>query len=226
MSVAGLVDSSGGFDASAYTLVTANFFTIFIAVSESWSLSEVMFIYWFQSVVIGVFTVVRLLSLSESDFPEVEDGIKLQSKDGVRYADLDSSIWFLKVFMAGFFTVHYGLFHYGYYEFIAQSVDFTEKAIWLSCGLFLANHAFSYLYNRMNDQGKKMNFGELMVKPYYRIIPMHTTIVIGMFGYVILGILGFDAEKPVLVFFLALKTLADVLTHTRKHSINDMPASP
>jgi hypothetical protein len=46
-----------------------------------------------------------------------------------------------KYLIAGFFALHYGLFHWGYFEFIVDSglfgvVDFSNPGVWASCGLF------------------------------------------------------------------------------------------
>jgi len=43
------------------SLIIANIITIVLAITENWDLATVMFIYWAQSVIIGIFTVVSLL---------------------------------------------------------------------------------------------------------------------------------------------------------------------
>ena len=58
-----------------------------------------------------------------------------------------------------------------------------------------------------------------MFKPYLRIIPIHTTIVFGVFAFALLGFFDINAESPMIVFFLLLKTYSDVEMHGKKHRI-------
>lgn len=44
------------FDSGFYSLILSNAITMGLAIWQSWSLPEIMLIYWFQSVVIGVTT--------------------------------------------------------------------------------------------------------------------------------------------------------------------------
>ena len=43
------------YDFSFWTLLFSNLITIFFATRDGWSLSTIMLIYWFQSVIIGLF---------------------------------------------------------------------------------------------------------------------------------------------------------------------------
>ena len=54
--------------------------------------------------------------------------------------------------------------------------------------------------------------------PYYRVIPMHLTIMFGAIVMVVLGIAGITSTLPVLVIFLFLKTAADLAMHLHKHA--------
>jgi hypothetical protein len=140
-------------------------------------------------------------------------------------------IWIYKVVLAGFFTVHYGLFHFAYFSFIVLSglfgpVDFGSSGIWVACGLFFFNHLYSYLFHRGNEiQGAKFVTAEFF-RPYNRIIPMHMTIIFG--SIVILGLefLGIKSFIPVLVLFLGLKTWMDIRIHLRKHYEQAHPDEP
>ena len=42
-------------------LLCANCITIFIAVAGNWDVATVLFIYWAQSIIIGLFTVISIL---------------------------------------------------------------------------------------------------------------------------------------------------------------------
>lgn len=50
-------------DKSTKLLVVSNVITIIFAVIENWDLNSVLWIYWFQSVIIGYFNYVRMLKI-------------------------------------------------------------------------------------------------------------------------------------------------------------------
>lgn len=188
-------------DSSAWSLVVSNIVTIVIAVLESWPPGTVMWVYWSQSVIIGGFNVLRILTLKEFS----TSGVLVGGKPVVPTPPT-------KYYAAGFFTVHYGGFHGVYALFLLLQFP-TPSAEWPSllgaCGIFLANHGFSFLHNlRRQDRYHLPNLGTIMFFPYVRIIPMHLTILFGhLFG------------SSVLVLFMSLKLAADVAMHAIEHII-------
>jgi len=202
------------------TLIFTNIVTIALAVMENWDLATVLFIYWAQSVIIGIFAVVSLLSADTTALAG-EFG-KAQAEAGGSPVVSRRFAGFYKVLLAGFFTLHYGLFHWGYYSFIVEGwifgpVDFTAAGIWISCALFFATHLYSFLYHRGDEKKDGEFVNRQFFEPYNRIIPMHLTIIFGSIIVVALEFLGIPATLPVLVFFLVLKTWLDIKMHLRKH---------
>ncbi|HEY4495249.1 MAG TPA: DUF6498-containing protein [Candidatus Paceibacterota bacterium] len=194
------------YDFSFWTLLFSNLITIFFATRDGWSLSTIMLIYWFQSVIIGLFNFIRILQLTEF------------STNGLIINDSPAQpTKRTKIFIAFFFLAHYGLFHVAYLAFILSgSADgllngktdaIDVRLLVLTVILFFANHLFSFIYNRPRDT-KKQNIGSLMFHPYIRIIPMHITIVAGSIF-----------ASAMLPFFLILKTFSDVLMHIVEHRI-------
>lgn len=184
-------------DLSLWFLLFSNIITIFFAITENWDLSNIMWIYWFQSIIIGFFNFIRILQLKEfSTEGVVINGLPAQPTQNTKFS------------LAFFFLLHYGLFHFGYLIFLlANTPNFIEvKHILPLALLFFINHLFSYFYNKPRDT-KKQNIGSLMFYPYVRIIPMHLTII---FGYQFGG--G-------LLLFLVLKTFADVIMHIVEHNV-------
>jgi hypothetical protein len=210
------------------SLITANVITIGLAVLGNWDAATVMFIYWTQSIIIGFFTVVSLLSADTAALaadlskPIVEQGGRSVGNWGAA---------FYKVLLAGFFCLHYGLFHWGYYSIIVESglfgaVSFSDPGIWLSCSLFVINHGYSFFtYRRQGSRGAS-DITEQFFTPYFRIIPMHLTILFGGIVTLVLGLLGIASTLPVLVLFLFLKTYTDVTDHMSKHLREEDPAAP
>jgi hypothetical protein len=210
-------------------LLTANIITIVLAIVEGWDLADVLFIYWAQSIIIGVFTVVSILSADTAAF--TADMGKSQAEDGRSPEVSRRYIWFYKIFISGFFTIHYGLFHWGYYTFIVESgifgpVNFANTGIWVSCGLFFANHLYSFFYFRAGERQGAEFITEQFFRPYNRIIPMHLTIIFGSMIVLFLQFLGITTVMPVLVLFLLLKTRSDITTHLMKHREQTNPDQP
>jgi hypothetical protein len=202
------------------SLVAANLLTIVLAVLGNWDLATVVFIYWAQSVIIGIFA---FLSILFTDTSAMADGITQTTTlwDGSKTVRKGNAGTF-KVLMAGFFAIHYGGFHLGYYFFIVGSgifgpVNFSDPGIVISCGLFFAIHAYSFLYNRKRGKAAAADMMMQFMGPYDRILPMHLTIIFGSFIILGLGFFGITSVTPVLVLFLLLKTYADVAGHLKKH---------
>ena len=194
-------------DASFWILLGANIFAIFIAFIENWSLAEIMWMYWGQSIAIGIVNVIRLVRLKDYS----ADNLKINKTPAVKTP-------FLKYFMAGFFCVHYGFFHLVYALFLF-SFDLMANfnSILFGVGIFFVDHAFSYFYNESRDLEKKRNIGTIMFFPYFRIWPMHLTIIL-LGGLDFLSRQIFNENIFALFFFLFLKTIADLGMHVVEHN--------
>lgn len=222
-------------DLSLWSLLVSNLLVIFFATTEHWNLQTLMWIYWFQSIIIGFFSFIRILKLNEfstEGYVNTATGKQMESTQGT------------KIFSAFFFLFHYGGFHFVYLIFLLNnlfaSMVFSSdkevlnlvpkeviatapselnrfltlttpeiadfKFVFLMALVFSINHLFSYLYNKPFDT-KRQKIGTLMFYPYMRIIPMHFTIL-----------LGAVFNSP-LIIFLVLKTIADIVMHLIEHSI-------
>jgi len=186
--------------ASLLLLVAINIAVIIVAIAESWSLGTIVWTYWLQSIIIGLFQALKMLTLKEF------------STDGVRINNQPVSPTIAtKIRMTIFFIIHFGFFHLVYAGFLSGLAEAAEWRTVCLAGLsFFANHLFSYFENRSIDKTKRPNIGRLMIFPYARIIPMHLII---MFG----ALLAPHATATLIVFLL-LKTVADALMHIVEHA--------
>ncbi|MDP3973751.1 MAG: DUF6498-containing protein [Candidatus Daviesbacteria bacterium] len=190
-------------DSSVISLLFSNILVVILAVVQKWEISTVLWVYWMQSIIIGFFQFIRILSLknfSTENFTVNNNPVSPTTQT--------------KTFTAFFFIFHYGFFHFLYTVFLfnfftTSTLDF--KYLFAGGSIFFINHLFSFYHNRMIDQQKVQNIGQLMFSPYVRIIPMHLIIIFG-------AILGQSA----LFVFLLLKTLADLLMHVVKHKKEDL----
>lgn len=216
-------------DFPVMSLIFANVVTIVLAILGNWDLTTVLFIYWSQSVIIGLFAVISMLGADTAtltdDLDKPSKGLGRTQRCSTRY------IWLYKIILAGFFVLHYGLFHWGYYTFIVESgmfgpVNFSDSGIWLSCGFFFANHLYSHIRYRHEVPRGTSFIGEEFFGPYQRIIPMHTTIIFGSIVVSVLQVFGIQSTLPVLVLFLLLKTRSDISAHQIKHALKEHPDEP
>ena len=211
------------------SLIFANVVTIVLAIFGTWDLATVMFIYWAQSIIIGIFSVISILG---ADTKALRENLqKPIDKRGGTDKVTPRFVWFYKCLLAGFFILHYGLFHWGYYSFIVESglfgtVDFVDYGIWLSCTLFFANHLYSHITYRHKGPKDYRYVNEQFFTPYRRIIPMHLTIIFGSIVIFALQVFGITSTLPVLVFFLLLKTYSDINAHLIKHYQEENPDAP
>lgn len=166
-------------DSSSISLISSNLIVIILAVTQNWDISTLLWIYWIQSIIIGFFQFFRIFSL--------------------------------KIFTAFFFAFHYGFFHFIYaiflFNFFQSSPGLNFQNLLLGFIIFFANHLFSFIQNRVQDEKLKPNISTLLLQPYIRIIPIHLVLILG----IILG------NQNKLIFFLVLKTFADLTTHNIKH---------
>lgn len=183
---------------SALALLTSNAITILVALIQQWDFSMVIWAYWFQSVIIGLFQWKKILDLktfSTKGFTINHRAVKATA--------------YTKHYTAWFFLFHYGFFHFVYALFLFTGVGRPHlRALLPIIAVFLLNHLFSYMKNRRQDSTQKQNIGKMMSRPYARIVPMHLIIMLGAV---------FTKGPVALVVFLLLKTASDVAMHLSEH---------
>ena len=167
-----------------------------------WNAFDIIFLYWFENIIIGVFTVARMT---------------------IR-PDTASLFKFAGVFLGAFFCFHYGFFTYGHGSFIASFFDeqllgantsvssnivdvsrfmLAQQGIQLTIAAMFIAHLVEYLLaykNREFDDAPKEMF-----KPYKRIIVLHIAIIFGGFLAAML-----DNSIGVALVMIALKTYFDL----------------
>lgn len=192
-------------DKSLWVLILSNIVSIAMAMIQDWSIHEILWVYWGQSVIIGIINVIRMLSLKEFS-------TKNFKSNGSRPPENEST----KKSTAAFFALHYGFFHFGYFMFLQEAqplenMNFDQLIFLLVLVFgFLGTHGFSYTYNLDKDfKHKKPNIGTLFFHPYIRIIPMHLIIIIGTQMN----------SSAALILFMVLKTIADTGMHVIEHKL-------
>lgn len=200
---------------SAIVLLAANSLPLFGVLLFDWSVFDVVFFYWAENVIIGAINVVRIL-MSGGDIVSPDDprfrGHKLPRVGGPA-----------KLFLAGFFTVHYGLFCWGHQQFVigmfgdGRSVTdvISDPVIGIGLLAITGSHLFSFFKNYVaGGENERTTAATLMKRPYGRIIVLHVTIIVG-------GFLVMLADSPVLllVALVVIKTIVDLWQHDRERGL-------
>jgi uncharacterized membrane protein len=184
--------------------------TISAAFLEHWSFSTIIWVYWCQTLIIGVFAFLRAIALSDLTLTGVKR-VRRRSTLGGK-------------FRAGaFFLSHFAVVQLCLTVVLWQAigpVTNVNGTILLSSALmFFANHLFSYLYNRKKEQAAHKNLGTAVRRLYIRMLPLFVAF---LFAGIIIASLYLSHEarlQPVgyLVLFV-MKTGADVTAHSLEHA--------
>lgn len=235
-------------DPSLLFLLFANIVTIICAVVFNWGLMNVLWLYWFQSIIIGFFTMLKIFNAKIVGRGKIELDVELNGK---KFSDFEKSLGelvgaksssgseiglFTKAALGIFFCISYGIFHLIYAMFLLFFFQMfnifgtgvaIQQANFLGIlpivGLFFVTHAFSYYYNYILENEREMSprgLQRLVSGTFNRIIPMHLTIIAG--GW-LMSFSGGFFEAVLLVFFLALKTIMDLAMHSREHRRLKLP---
>lgn len=195
---------------STWVLIISNFSIIIFTIADDIGLLQILWIYWIQSVIIGVFNFIKITSLKEFSTEGFKQG-------GKRVPETSSA----KYSTAFFFLFHYGLFHLVYAVFLSSGLkiffgsnntDTGPTYIYYAAIIFLINYIIEFIYY-LRERESRPNLGKTMFTPYIRIIPMHLTIILGGFFGMIGTFFSLDTGLSLIVFFTLLKTFIDIVTH-------------
>lgn len=198
---------------------------IFFAIVDGISANQVLWIYWFQSVIIGIFNFIRMITLKNFSTEGFRQGNKQVLP--TKATAISSGVFFL--FHYGFFHLIYAVF-LGSFSSSSNSDNNTHdvKFILVSAGIFLVSYLIEFLNSKKEDSNELPNIGLIMFAPYARIIPMHLTIILGGFIGAAGSIFSSDTNLAVIVLFISLKTIVDLITHSvdlKKFKKGTLPVS-
>lgn len=199
-------------DYGLYAILAANAFTLIVALWQNWSMIDLVFPFWMQSIVIGFYARRRILKLRQF----TTDDLLVNGKR----VDPTSKT---QRMIANFFALHYGFFHLFYLVFLGIFLDpdpveaattepalIEQRFIFAIIALsFLISHGASHREHLSADLAGKPNIGTLMFIPYIRIVPMHLTIMLGAMA----------GGTSAIYAFMTLKTFADLGMHRVEHRV-------
>jgi hypothetical protein len=176
-------------------LVASNLICAVLAYLQAWSLHELLWIYWWQNIVIGFVNARRMLGLkSFSTEGFTSNGRQVPETEAGKRSTTTS------------FVIHYGIFHMAYLLYLVGERPLSQLPalgiafVLAGMAAFTVAHVRAFARSQETEfAGRKPNLGTLMFYPYLRIVPMHLFIVAGSF---------WGAGQ--LLGFIALKVAADV----------------
>lgn len=195
---------------SAWILVGANIVPLAGVLFWGWDAFALIALFWMENVIVGVFFILRMLSLDPRD----------------------PALWAAKLFMVPFFCFHYGMFTAGHGVFVfsllggkrydVEGFALLEPAaraaadfdLWLPLAVLVASHLFSFAWNYLyRGEFRRVQLSRLMMAPYRRVVVLHIGIILGGIGAMALG-----SPLWALIVLLAVKIALDFKAHVKEHS--------
>lgn len=199
---------------SVLTLIIANIFLITGVIFWGWDIFLLFVLFWMENLVIGFFTVLKLLCISRHN-----------------------AMWVGKITAAIFFCLHYGLFTlvHGMFVFVAfggevmsESSSSEVVAIyrqiveyqlgWAALALFIS-HGVSFFFNYISaGEYRQSSLNDVMQQPYGRVVILHLAII---FGGLLVALFG--SPTVGLVLLIVFKTVVDIRAHLIQHEKYSAP---
>lgn len=198
---------------SLLLLVLANLVPLVMVFLADWSVGELLMVFWLENVVIGIYNVLRMISC------------------GQRHAG------YSKPFIIPFFIVHYGMFTLGHgailHSLFLENSGMAEPPfgpqmvllvvhqlnLWWPLAALVVSHGFSFIWHYLiRGEYRDAKLGELMARPYGRVIVLHIAVLLGGLAAQALG-------SPIwaLVVLLSLKIFLDGAAHLKMHAQPTLP---
>lgn len=154
-----------------------------------WNVFEVLLVYWFENVAIGIFHAVRLGICSRTN--AVKGGLGTTAFFAAHY---------------GMFTLVHGVFVFSYFGILSDGIRSLQGGLSLPVFSVFGWQALQLAYDTVATGGfKGRDPSSMMFEPYPRVLALHFTVIVG--GFLITAI---GAPIWALVVLVMVKTLCDV----------------
>jgi hypothetical protein len=194
---------------ASVALVAANLVPLALVLADKWSTVDVLLVYWAENLVIGGYSVPRILFAGQSG-------------------------WGDRIGGTFFFTLHYGLFCSAHGGILVEVFKIAEMpkvslplgdellriagalpdGLWLAVALLAVSHGVSFVrYYLLGGERAAAKSDHEMFRPYGRIVVMHLAVLGGAFFVQMLG-----APIGALLLLILLKTAFDLALHLRSHA--------
>ncbi|MEP2775092.1 MAG: DUF6498-containing protein [Luteolibacter sp.] len=224
-------------NAALVILVLVNLIPLVGVLAWDWDVFEIVVLYWFENVVIGLVCILKILTATGPD--ETKSVLKNREDPSMpehlrtpEIVERTAPSLGVKLFLAAFFIFHYGMFCFAHGLFIFMLLDgqvggfiqggplalfarklpeaFASGGIWFALAL-IASHLYSYFHNYLGKgECHRTSAQAQWAGPYGRIIVLHVAI---LFGAIVISALG----SPVFLLILLIlgKIGMDLKLHLR-----------
>ena len=159
---------------SSYTLIAANLIPLVMAPHDAAGIQEILAFYWTESVILGFYNILKILSASASDkYPEPVTFKTLNSRDCDVLAALGSNMGFFgKLCIAVFFTFPF-LMYLGLYAVVLIGIFIEGSWLpivlnikWWVMGL-LVSHGVSFILDYLANGEFRRTRSENLLEPLF-----------------------------------------------------------
>lgn len=182
-------------------LVAANMLPIFGVLLWDWNVFAILFLFWCENVVLGVFGIAKTAVFAR----------QFHKAGGL--------------FLAAFFTVHYGGFMLGHLTVLTKLFSESRNMAvsvrevldfwtWIAIGALVVSHGWSFVTNFLaNKEFESLSSLGAMAMPYKRMVITHVALIAG-------GFLLIELNEPLagLLLLLGMKIALDITFHRRERN--------
>lgn len=182
-------------DPSFWTLIGLNLFFIYEVKDDPKQYTTVVWLYWVQSVLIGLFNFLDMLTIKAKNIDV--SNMTINNKPATPAG--------AKGCLPIFFLFHYSIFHFAYLIFLFIDFRITDtdfSYFSMAAVVILLQQIIHFVQNKIKFANIPRRISVMFFTPYLRIVPMHLTILLPKF-------LGW---APGLTFII-LKSIFDVIGH-------------
>jgi len=220
---------------SLIVLIITNTIPLFGVVFFSWSIHDILLLYWLENIAIGLINVLKMVTSL------------FLSSSIARFLNIIFIPFFIFHF-SGFIAVH-GLFLYYLLSTVPEPLPVESLSIVHNAGAFsiglldtilkminprwfslliplTVSHFISYLVNFIGrSEYLTAQPNKLITDPYRRIIVMHITIIVGTILTIVLNLLN-KSQQVAWIVLIITKTVVDARVHTKEHQISNNQPLP
>ncbi len=193
---------------SIYALIIANTVPILGAVYWDWSIASILYLYFFESIVSGIYSLARILKV-ESVLPDRGVMETEEREDTIK-----------RVMIVVVFCVVYGALLF--FHFTILSVFFPLYLrdmghLWIGVLSFVVSHGLSYYVNFLGEREYELlQLRDVIQMPFRRSMSMHLVVAFVGAAPVLLGVFGSTLAA---VLFVVSKTVIDGRIHLWEHRL-------
>ena len=192
------------FKLSILVLILANLIPLWCVLFWDWQIFQILILYWFETAIIGAFTILKIMFTLASLGEKILGVIAL--------------ILALGSFMMGhliFLLIINEITRGGAAEIVIypRSIIYELSLSIIPIISMTISHGMSFVSNYIpNGEYKKAEVNNLIMAPHARVFAMHFVIILGLILYATV-----QQSLSILLLFIFIKTLADVIAHTNEH---------